>query len=38
MLHCQKMFTLLSLENGLDFIITPRYQKNHPGRMSGKFN
>ena len=38
MLHCEKIFKLLSLEHGLDFIITPCYSKNHPDRMSGKFN
>ena len=33
-----KVFKLLCLEHSLDFIITPRNPKNHPDRMSGKFN
>ena len=38
MLHCKKIFKLLSPENGLDFITTLRYPKNHTDRMNGKFN
>ena len=38
MLHCKKIFKLLRLEHGLNFITTLRYPKNHTDRMNGKFN
>ena len=38
MLHCKKIFKLLCLEHGLDFITTLRYPKKHTDRINGKFN
>ena len=38
MLHCKKIFKLLYLAHGLNFITTLRYPKNHTDTLNGKFN